>query len=153
MIKFPLVALWLSLAIGTWAVSRAAAVTFTNDVTILPADTNYDGQDIIIDNCIALVDGAHNFSSILVTNGGTLTHMLSASGTIPVQRFYVDEAKALTDTNAVALLHSGLLISIDVTDVGKTVTYSNGLDYATTVDVSGSNLLQRVPGTAIPDGA
>src|SRR5262245_2659549 len=71
--------LWL--AISSLAVSHASAVTFTNNTIILSDNTNYDGQDIIVDNCSLLVDEVHSFSSILITNGGTLTHRISpASG-------------------------------------------------------------------------
>src|SRR5215475_6762385 len=52
----------------------ASSAVFTNDVTISETDTNYDGQDIVVDGATVTVNGAHSFNSLLLTNNAVLTH-------------------------------------------------------------------------------
>ena len=60
----------------------AGAAVFTSDTTIAPNNSAYDGTDIVVSNATLTVDGPHTFASLLVGSGGTLTHSISASGTI-----------------------------------------------------------------------
>ena len=69
-----------------------------------------------------------------------------------VPRSFTDEAQILNDTNAVTLLNTGTLTTADVTDTGKTVTYTNDLDYTFTFPGSGVIQLQRTTNSTIPDG-
>src|SRR5687767_11579430 len=57
---------WMSLALP----GPANGVLFTNDITILFTDTNYDGIDIVVSNCVVTVDGAHSFLSLTVAGNG-----------------------------------------------------------------------------------
>lgn len=53
--------------------TTSAAVTFTNAVVISETNTNYDGQDIIIDGPTVAIDGPHSFNSVPLTNNAVLT--------------------------------------------------------------------------------
>ncbi len=143
--------LGLLLFIATSA--SAYAITFTNDTTIGVLDTNYDGAEIVVTNCTLTVDGSHAFSNVLVTVGGTLTHTFTNSGILSLSRSFLDEAQILNGTNAVSLANTGVLVTAGVTDAGKTVTYTNGQDYAFTFPGDGSIQLQRTTNSTIPDGA
>ena len=52
----------------------AAGATFTSPATIAAGDLSYDGQDIVIDGTTVTIDGEHTFNSLIVMNGGVLTH-------------------------------------------------------------------------------
>jgi hypothetical protein len=56
------------------------AVTFTTNATIAVNDLTHDGQDLVVNNCTLMVDGAHGFNSLLLTNGAVLTHSPAANG-------------------------------------------------------------------------
>jgi hypothetical protein len=148
-----LAAALLGLFLSLTARLYAQSITFTNDTVINSFDTNYDGAEIVVSNCTLTVDGPHAFSNLLVAAGGTLTHTFSSSGTVSVSRSFTDEAQILNDTNAVSLLNTGTLVTADVTDTGKTVTYTNDLDYVFTSPGSGLIQLQRTTNSTIPDGA
>jgi hypothetical protein len=49
-------------------------VTFTNAATISETDTNYDGQDIVVDGATVTIDGPHSFNSVRLANNAVLTH-------------------------------------------------------------------------------
>jgi len=57
---------------------QGSAITFTNDTAIGVYDTNYDGADIIVTNCVVTVDGWHSFGSLRLLSGAVLTHSFSA---------------------------------------------------------------------------
>src|SRR5712691_1862105 len=84
----------------------ASAAVFTNDTMLNPANTNYDGQAIIISNCTLTVDGPHSFASVLVGSGGVLTHSFVPGGTINLTTPVTDEPQILSGTNAVTLANS-----------------------------------------------
>ncbi|HET7624700.1 MAG TPA: hypothetical protein VFM25_05495, partial [Verrucomicrobiae bacterium] len=52
------------------------AIVFTNNTTIGSGDTNYEGMDIVVSNCVLTVDGEHSFSSVRIANSGILTHSI-----------------------------------------------------------------------------
>jgi hypothetical protein len=54
--------------------TTAHAVVFTNNTAIGVGNTNYDGQEITVSSCTLMVDGPHAFTSLLVINGGVVTH-------------------------------------------------------------------------------
>ena len=56
------------------AAPSARAVTFTADTLIAAGDTTYDGQDITVSGCTVTINGAHSFTSLLVTTNGVVTH-------------------------------------------------------------------------------
>ena len=56
--------LWLAV-VGSSPLLLAAI--FSTPVTISESDATYDGQEIV-------VNGAHSFTSLLLTNGAVLTH-------------------------------------------------------------------------------
>ncbi len=131
----------------------AQAITFTNDTTIAASNTNYEGADVVVANCTVTADGPHAFSSLLVAAGGTLTHSFSPNGSISNLLSVVDESQVLNDTNPVTLLNSNVVMaSVVVADSGKTLVYTNGVDYLLTDLMNGLVQLQRTTNSTIPDG-
>jgi len=131
----------------------AFATTFTNDTTINANDTNYEGADIVVTNCMVTVDGPHAFSSLLVAGGGVLTHSFSPDGSISNLLSVVDESQVLNDTNPVTLLNSNIITtSVLVTDSGSTTIYTNGADYLLTSPDGILTQLRRTTNSTIPDG-
>src|SRR4051812_45331355 len=53
---------------------HASTIILTNSITISEANTNYDGQDLVISGATVTVDGSHSFASLLLTNDAVLTH-------------------------------------------------------------------------------
>jgi RHS repeat-associated protein len=51
-----------------------ADVVFDTATTIDEANFTFDGQDILIEGATIAIDGAHDFGSVHVINGGVLTH-------------------------------------------------------------------------------
>jgi Carboxypeptidase regulatory-like domain len=131
----------------------AATVTFTNDTAITFFDTNYDGAEVVVSNCTLTLDGSHSFSNFLVAAGGTLTHTFSTGGIVTVLRSFTDEVQVLIGTNAVSLANTGAFVAASVTDLGKTVTYTNDQDYTLSFPGNALIQLQRTTNSAIPDGA
>src|SRR5689334_18204938 len=54
---------------------RAFGVTFTNDTLISATDFTYEGQDIVVSNCVLTLDGPHSFLGLRVSTGGMVTHL------------------------------------------------------------------------------
>ena len=69
----------LALALSFTA-ATAFGLTFTSNTTIGTGDPTYDGQDLVVSNCTLTVNGAHNFASLLLTNGTVLTHSAAPNG-------------------------------------------------------------------------
>ena len=72
-------ALLLTLAL-TLSLTGAQAITFTVNTAIGVGNTTYDNQEIIVSGCTLTVDGPHAFTSLLVTNGGAVTHSHAPNG-------------------------------------------------------------------------
>ena len=118
------------LTLLTSQLAGISAVIFTNDTTISPNNTNYDGLDVVMSNCVVTVDGPHAFASVSVAAGGTLTHSASTNGMITMANPIADEPQILTGTNAVTLANSNVITSsVLVKSSGGVVTYTNMLDY------------------------
>lgn len=66
-------------------------------------DMAYDGHEIIVDNCVATIDGVHVFDQLTLTNNATVTHSVGSMG------------MALTVVNGVSV---GLGSAIDVSAKG-----------------------------------
>ena len=65
----------LSCVILLLLINRAyGVVIFDANTTIEADDYTYDGDDIIIDNCVLTVNGQHDFNSMHILEGGILTH-------------------------------------------------------------------------------
>ncbi|HEU5069511.1 MAG TPA: Ig-like domain-containing protein [Verrucomicrobiae bacterium] len=129
----------------------ARAVTFTSDTAIGPSDTNYDGADIVVSNATLTVDGPHNFASLILAGGATLTHSASPIGSVTVTSHVADEPQLLTSTNAAPLANSNIITaSVLVQDMSGTVTYTNATDYVLTVE-SNLTYLARTETSSIPD--
>lgn len=75
------------------------AASLTNDTLIGSGDLTYEGQDLVVDGCIATINGPHTFSSLAVVNGGVVTH--SPYGSNP------DNALNLTVTGDVTVGTTG----------------------------------------------
>ena len=132
----------------------AWAVTFTNDTSISVDNTNYDGLDIAVTNCILTVDGAHSFASLQVLNGGNLTHTFLPSGPLVFPRTVTNEQKVLSTTNAVALSNANVVVAtIVVQDLSGLVTYTNNMDYVIGVDANGLTTLLLTGNSAIAEGS
>jgi len=144
----------IRLAVCAAQIVTASAVVFTNDTVISPLDTSYEGLDVVVSNCTLTVDGPHIFSNLLVALGGTLTHTALPGGATSNLVSVTDEPHTLTGTNAVTLLNSNIVTaSIVVTDAGKTIVYTNELDYSLTSLDGGLTQLQRTTNSSIPDGS
>jgi hypothetical protein len=144
---------WLSAVILLIAAS-ATAVMFNTNTVITLVNTNYDGQDIVISNCVVTVDGPRNFASLHVTGGGTLTHSSSANGMISVTDSVVNEPQVLTGTNAVTLAQPNILLaSVIVTDQTNFLTFTNNLDYILESMTGVLLTLRRTDTSTIPDGS
>ncbi|MFO0957422.1 MAG: hypothetical protein U0800_08130 [Isosphaeraceae bacterium] len=57
----------------------SADVILTAPITISEANTSYDGHDLLIDGATVAIDGPHNFHSVHLVNGGSLTHSSSST--------------------------------------------------------------------------
>jgi hypothetical protein len=66
-------ALLLAGALALSLASQTQAALFFTDTTIGAADTNYDGQDIVVIGCTLTIDGSHGFSDLLVIERGVVT--------------------------------------------------------------------------------
>jgi len=135
-------------------VVTASAVVFTTDTTINPANTNYDGQDIVVSNATLTVDGPHTFASLLIASNSVLTHTFSTNGILPDTTAVINEPYTLVGTNSATLLNSNVsTTSLVVTDTGATVTYTTNADYVLTAPGAGLTGLRRTTNSTIPDGA
>src|SRR5256885_16627714 len=127
---------------------------FTTDTIIGPLNTNYDGFDIVISNCVVTVDGPHSFATLRIAGTGVLTHSSSANGLVSILISVTNETQVLNGTNAVFLANSNVIASsVGVQDSTASVTYTNSVDYVFTTKVDGSATLQRTDASSIPDGA
>jgi hypothetical protein len=144
---------WLFAAILSLAASATAVVFNTNTVISL-VNTNYDGTDIVISNCVVTLDGSRNFASLHVTGGGMLTHSSPANGMISVTDTVVNEPQVLTGTNAVTLAQSNILsATVVVTDQTSLLTYTNDVDYVLESMTGVLLTLRRTETSSIPDSA
>lgn len=131
----------------------APAVEFTTNTVIGPFDTVFDGADILISNCTVTVDGAHAFNSLLITNGGVLTHSFFTNGSNAFVFGVTNEPLTLNGTNAVTLLNTNVSPGVIVTDAGNTVAYSNNVDFVQTNLADGTTRIYRTETSSIPEGA
>ncbi len=76
-----LIALTAALALHNTATQ---AVVFTSHTAIGVGNTTYDGQEIVVSNCTITINGPHSFASLLVTNGGAITHSPALASSPPV---------------------------------------------------------------------
>src|SRR5690349_3916894 len=88
------------------AMTSASAVVFTNDTRIDPLNTNYDGADIVISNCVVTVDGPHNFASLRVAGTGSVTHTFDPNGSLMISGSVTNERVTLTATDPSVLAHT-----------------------------------------------
>ena len=65
--------LMLAGALALSLASHTQAALFLTDTTIGAANTNYDGQDVVVIGCTLTIDGAHSFSDLLVIENGVVT--------------------------------------------------------------------------------
>ncbi len=129
------------------------ATTFTNDAAIKYGDLTYDGQDIAVSNCSLTIDGEHTFASLMVLNGGVVSHSYYPNGVLPTTRQVTGEVHVLSFTNLDITAYSvAETSSVVVRDISGTVTYTNGIDYLVTFTNSLGWLLLP-PGSAIAEGS
>src|SRR4029077_19570503 len=88
----------LALLFSLFPIVQGRAVIFSGNTSISPLNTNYDGQDIVISNCTVTVDGAHGFTSLMVTSNGVLTHSFSPSGMLITLVNVTNEPQTLNGT-------------------------------------------------------
>src|SRR6267378_1330880 len=142
------------LALAAIQTATASAVIFTSDTTIASGDATYDGQDLVISNCVLTVDGPHNFASVRVAGTGSLTHSFDPSGILSIFVSVTNESHVLIGTTPTSLGNSNVVLtSVVVADSTGTVTYTNGVDYTLTGNADGSASLQRTSDSTIPDGS
>lgn len=131
---------------------EATAVVFTNDFVISPGNGTYDGQDVVVSNSVLTVDGVHNFASLRVASGATLTHSAASNG-LPFVLSTTNESVLLTNVDVVTLSYAGVFAgSVVVTDTNGIVTYTNNADYLLT-NVGPLTGIQRTTNSTIADGA
>ena len=129
------------------------AVVFTNNTSIGALDASYDGADIVISNCTVTLDGAHGFNSVLVANGGVLTHTFYPNGSTTFLVGVGNEAIVLSSTNPAVLLHTNVASIATVTDLAQVTTYANNVDYVIAPQPDGTTQLWWTNTSAIADGA
>ena len=61
------------------------AAEFTTPTTISETDTTYDGQDIVINSTTVAIDGAHSFSSLLLTNNTAIARLRGSTTRLRAQ--------------------------------------------------------------------
>ncbi|MGA2854030.1 MAG: hypothetical protein ABSE90_07875 [Verrucomicrobiota bacterium] len=66
-----------AIALSTTA---ALATDFTTDTTIAAGNTTYDGQAIVVSNCMLTVNGPHSFASLQAISNGVVTHSAAPNG-------------------------------------------------------------------------
>jgi hypothetical protein len=143
----------LMLSVFLGLIVKANAITFTNDVTITARNTNFDGTDVVVSNCVLTVDGVHTFASLQVVSGGKLTHSPGTNGVLIGGFNVTGEAQQLTGTNAQALFYPyANVYSIVVSDSTGQIVYTNNADYLVISD-SVNVTIQRTDTSEIPDGA
>jgi hypothetical protein len=145
----------LALSLMLWvAAASAATVVFTNDTLINPLNTDYDGADIVVSNCVLTLDGPHNVASVRVAGTGTLTHSFDPSGSLSLYAPVTNEAALLVSTNPSTLANSNIVSSsVIVSDLSGMTIYMNSVDYVIGVDGAGRGTIQRTDASSIPDGA
>src|SRR6267378_787307 len=100
------------LALAAIQTATASAVIFTSDTTIASGDATYDGQDVVVSNCVLTVDGPHNFASVRVAGTGVLTHSPAlSSGQVPAFVNVTNEPQVLAGTNVVSLNYGNVVLA------------------------------------------
>ncbi len=95
----------------------APSAVFTNDTLIDARSTYYEGADIVVTHCTLTVDGPHSFASLLIGEGGKLTHSFAPLGLL---------------TNASGTMTAGLNLTIsgDVEITTNGAILADGIGYA-----------------------
>lgn len=111
-------------------ITSALAVTFSHDVFISFADPSYDGEDIVVTNCVLTVDGTHAFNSLQLLNGAVLTHSPFPYGPQQFTFAASGESHVLSDTTPAVLANTNIEnSSIVVMDWTGTSVYTENVDY------------------------
>jgi hypothetical protein len=131
----------------------ASATTFKTDTFIAATDSSNDGQDIIVTNCTLTIDGAHGFNSLLVQNGGVVTHSPNTYGPQQIMFFVNNEPQVMDSNNPATLDNTNVdTSSIVVMDSTGSIFYMEGVDY--TVTASNQFVqLELTTNSAIASGA
>lgn len=150
--KIRALAFLFSITLLVGPAARAATVIST-DTTINSMDASYDGADLVISNCTVTIDGPHGFNSLLVTNGGSLTHTYLPNGNGALYTTFTNEPVTLTGTNPVTLLNSNVSSLISITDMDSLIFYTNDVDFIQVNLGDGTTQISRTETSSIPDGA
>jgi hypothetical protein len=135
------------------SLASAMAVTFTQDTSISFSDLSYEGADIVITNCTLTVDGSHIFHSLLVQNGGVLTHSPNSNGPQQFTFFVSNEPHVTSATNPTTLGNINVDTStITVLNTARTTIYTAGVDYVIT-SLGQAVQLTLTTNSAIAEGA
>ncbi len=130
---------------------QAPAITFNGDATLAPDDKRFDGEPLIVSNCVLTVDGPHAFASLQLLGGAVLTHTHVPDGFLPGELAITNEPYSLHLTNPTALLSPGIVpSSIVVKNAENSSVYTNQIDYTISLGTNGIVSLQLVPGSSIP---
>ena len=78
--RLPHLVLVLASLVFLMSVPSALAVVFTSNTLIQTNDLTYEGQDIVVNSCTVTINGAHAFNSLIITNGGVVTHPAAPNG-------------------------------------------------------------------------
>jgi hypothetical protein len=140
----------LALLLWLCPASRAA-LTITNNLNLTPADTSYEGADIIVSNCTVTLDGTHSFNSLLIGAGGVLTHTAAPNGSATRAVTVTNEQLVLTGANPSTLFYSFVTGSVSLTDTNQNI-FTSGIDFIQTT-VGNQMQITRTANSTIPDGA
>lgn len=111
----------------------ASATTFQTDTFIAATDFSNDGQSIVVTNCTLTIDGAHNFNSLVVLNGGVVTHSEDTYGPQQITFPVFNEPQVMSTNNPATLDNTNVDTStIVVMDVTGTILYTEDVDYTVT---------------------
>src|SRR6266496_1242231 len=105
--------------------------TLSHDTLIGFADTNYDGQEIVVTNCTVTSDGVHTFANMQLLQGAILTHTFAPGGVLENRLHITGEQHVLSDTNPATLNQTNVDAStIVVNDLSGVTNYVKNIDYA-----------------------
>lgn len=132
---------------------QTPAITFTGDATLAPEDKRFDGEPIVVSNCVLTVDGPHTLASLQLLDGAVLTHTHAPAGFLQGQLLITNESHSLHLTNSTALLSTGIVTSsIVVRNPENNSIYTVDIDYTVTSDTNDLVSLQLTSGSSIPQG-
>ncbi|MFV8784431.1 LamG domain-containing protein, partial [Microbulbifer sp. SA54] len=79
-------------------------IVFNENFHITSSDMEYEGKDVIVDGAEVTIDGEHNFKSLIIQNGGVITHSDSAANVLVLE---IDESVKIDAASSINLNGKG----------------------------------------------